>query len=268
MIQFGVIKGFLRRVYAFPIWLEHPSLLPPPPQLPSTTTRALPPPPSTTTGVEAKRGSTTNLSRLDTTGGGGDRPLFSRATSSQPKMLHSPHSETSTRSAPEPENKVLPLSTIENRDESSTGRRGQRDLPAKPRRNGGVDDNSTNVSPSRTDSPDPTSTSANNAANQPAAPVYPTSLTLMLNGDHHTDEICLKYGIGWRTLQVVLKHLGGGGGSSTTTAENGEGGEEAGYGQSRTKGDGTSTRRTSRETQNTNGFDKSGYGTKVVMLWI
>ncbi|KAK4703250.1 nitrogen permease regulator 2, partial [Phenoliferia sp. Uapishka_3] len=30
MIQFGVIKGFLRRVHAFPIWLDHPSLSPPP----------------------------------------------------------------------------------------------------------------------------------------------------------------------------------------------------------------------------------------------
>ncbi|KWU46349.1 nitrogen permease regulator 2, partial [Rhodotorula sp. JG-1b] len=26
MIQFGVIKGFLRRVYAYPIWLDHPNL--------------------------------------------------------------------------------------------------------------------------------------------------------------------------------------------------------------------------------------------------
>jgi hypothetical protein len=27
MIQFGIIKGFLRRVWCFPIWLNHPSLL-------------------------------------------------------------------------------------------------------------------------------------------------------------------------------------------------------------------------------------------------
>ena len=30
MIQFGVIKGFLRRVYAYPIWLDHPSNSPTP----------------------------------------------------------------------------------------------------------------------------------------------------------------------------------------------------------------------------------------------
>jgi hypothetical protein len=92
----------------------------------------------------------------------------------------------------------------------------------------------------------------------------------MLDGNHHTDEICLKYGIGWTTLQVVLKHLGGGGASGNgDNRGSSEGGVGYGRGQSTEGG-----RRGSRDNNNNGGttggagFDKSGYGKNVVMLWI
>ncbi|GAA5947229.1 hypothetical protein JCM3765_001582 [Sporobolomyces pararoseus] len=249
MIQFGVIKGFLRRVYAYPVWLEHPSLQP---SSSSNNTK----PTAATTEEEKKRMAlnTTTLKRLDLDaldgGGGGDRPSISRANSSQPKMLHSPHSETSTRSAPE----------ITNRNSSNTNNKvpygGVQPLPLTT-----STVNSSRNSPaqnSRSASPfDPAGNLDSDPAPRPSgqssstpAPVYPNSLSLMLDGNHHTDEICLKYGIGWSTLQVVLKHLGG------AVPEVGDI-----YGRTETSG--------GRRGANSNGGGgNSGYGKNVVMLWI
>lgn len=39
--------------------------------------------------------------------------------------------------------------------------------------------------------------------------MYPNSLPLMLDGSHHTDEICIKYGIGLGHLEMVLRSIGG-----------------------------------------------------------
>ncbi|GAA6006358.1 hypothetical protein JCM11491_004926 [Sporobolomyces phaffii] len=270
MIQFGIIKGFLRRVYAYPIWIDHPSLCP----APAPDTSNSKPATAEEGSNERKKMTTTALRRLEIDGGGGGgretsttatgdlsrarRPSLSRAQSSQPKMLHSPFSETSTRSAPEPSNdNKVPLALS-----LSHARPSQRDAPAAPLRNGRPSGRDEDDDPSR-------ATTAAAAAAANPAPVYPTSLTMMLDGNQHTDEICLKYGIGWRTLQVVLKHLGGGGNQGTATgAGGGRGGNdddvEDGYSRRQTR-DSASARRPSRETT---GFDKSGYGSNVVMLWI
>ncbi|GAA5978354.1 hypothetical protein JCM5350_001137 [Sporobolomyces pararoseus] len=259
MIQFGVIKGFLRRVYAYPVWLEHPSLQPP---SSSNNTK----PTAAPTEEEKKRMAlnTKTLKRLDLDaldgggeGRGGDRPSISRANSSQPKMLHSPHSETSTRSAPEITNRIsgnsnnnkvpyggappLPLTT-------STAN-SSRNSPAQNSRSASPFDPSANHLDS-----EPVTRRSSAQLSTPA-PVYPNSLSLMLDGNHHTDEICLKYGIGWSTLQVVLKHLGG------AVPEVGDS-----YGRIETSG--------GRRGTNTNngggggGGGNSGYGKNVVMLWI
>ncbi|KAG8983372.1 Nitrogen permease regulator 2 [Tulasnella sp. 427] len=39
-------------------------------------------------------------------------------------------------------------------------------------------------------------------------PPYPEGLREMLDGQHHTDEICSKYGIGWRELEGYLAIIG------------------------------------------------------------
>lgn len=210
MIQFGVIKGFLRRVYAFPIWLEHPNLKP------------------KSSGQEKEKEKekvTTGGLKLEisTTGGEG-RPEFSRAYSSQ-----GPRTTKDTSLTEHPTYSLPPT-----------------------RHNSAPDPNLSSLNPLPSRSP------STDSKESPAAPVYPTSLTMLLDGTHHTDEICLKYGIGWRTLETVLKHLGGG----ESAGEEGDGGaarDSEGY------AGGEGTRRSS--TSN-GGGEKSLYGSKVVMIWI
>ncbi|GAA5826046.1 hypothetical protein JCM5353_004192 [Sporobolomyces roseus] len=210
MIQFGVIKGFLRRVYAFPIWLEHPNLKP------------------KSSGQEKEKEKekvTTGGLKLEisTTGGEG-RPEFSRAYSSQgPRTTKDPSlTDHPTYSLPPTRHNSAPDPNL----------------------------SSLNPLPSRSPSTD--------SKESPAAPIYPTSLTMMLDGTHHTDEICLKYGIGWRALETVLKHLGGG--ESSAGEEGGGGGRE---GEGYAGGEGTR-----RSSTSNGGGEKSLYGSKVVMIWI
>lgn len=212
------------------------------------------------------------------------RPLISRANSSQPKMLHSPHSETSTRSAPpevsrnvnNPNNNKVPLPGAATTSSS-------RNSPAVV---AGSDDIGFESSRVHRDDvpavPDSSAGAGAGGASGATAPVYPTSLALMLDGTHHTDEICLKYGIGSTTLSIVLKHLGGGGGgggaSGTSNNAAGGGGGGARTGRGTRHGDdedigqsrgGGAARRSSRDAATgANGYDKSGYGQNVVMLWI
>ena len=214
MVQFGVIKGFLRRVYAFPIWLDHPNL-------------------KSKEKEKEKEKVTTRGLKLEMTAGGGEsresRPDFSRAYSSQG-----------------------PTRTATTKDSLSMD--PTYSLPPT-RHNSAPDANLSTLNPL------PSRASSNESKDSPnnAAPIYPTSLTMMLDGTHHTDEICLKYGIGWRTLEIVLKHLGGG----ETGAGEGEGEGYAG-------GEGGGTRRssTSNGAGGGGGGEKSLYGSRIVMIWI
>ncbi|GAA5941038.1 nitrogen permease regulating protein NPR2 [Sporobolomyces koalae] len=267
MIQFGVIKGFLRRVYAYPVWLDHPSLHSSVPttsasnqadhhesgQSKRTTTvdrKSINPVTLKLVTNLDERGriatTTTSVGSGTTTNSTAVRPEFARANSSQMKMLHSPHSETSTRSAPAKLSPPLPRNTTTTTTSELNSRRSIRtDLENSSRTGSPLGSPRTRATtPNENPDPDETTTKTNMPA-----PVYPTSLTLMLDGNHHTDEICLKYGIGWRTLEAVLKHLGGerlevSGGSNTMRVEE----------------------RRSSITQS--GSDKGFYGNKVVMLWV
>lgn len=59
------------------------------------------------------------------------------------------------------------------------------------------------------------------AALQLPGPPYPPDLLKMLDGEHHTDEICTKFEVGWPMLEHWLSIVGGGG----------EEGEEGDYGR-------------------------------------
>ena len=48
------------------------------------------------------------------------------------------------------------------------------------------------------------------AALQAPGPPYPPDLLTMLDGEHHTDEICTRFEVGWPTLQRWLRTSGGG----------------------------------------------------------
>lgn len=48
------------------------------------------------------------------------------------------------------------------------------------------------------------------SALQAPGPPYPPGLPTMLDGEHHTDEICTRFEVGWPTLQRWLRMAGGG----------------------------------------------------------
>ncbi|BGP06246.1 Nitrogen permease regulator 2 [Rhodotorula toruloides] len=146
MIQFGVIKGFLRRVHAFPVWLDHPTLRP---------RSAI----SETAGTAASAGA--------------NRTRRHRGSNTSAKR----RLETSLDGAQPP-----------------------RDAPARPQ-------HSTLAQPAS----EPAALPEDDDATGPLV-TYPHSLTLMFDGSHHTDEICLKYSCSWRTLEMVLRDLGSKGG--------------------------------------------------------
>jgi hypothetical protein len=43
-----------------------------------------------------------------------------------------------------------------------------------------------------------------------AGPAYPPELLELLDGEHHTDELCTRFGVGWPTLEHWLAAAGGG----------------------------------------------------------
>lgn len=155
MIQFGVIKGFLRRVYSFPLWLDHPSLSPPPPD-------------------------------------GERRPPNSRAHSNTRPNLD--------------RNSSSVYSSVDGASSFGTGTNGSQgptplpqtpiDAPAPPQERTAL--------PSGQGQP---------MTPQPSAtfdrPTFPSSLPRMLDGKHHTDEICIRYGLPFKYLESVLRFVGG-----------------------------------------------------------
>ncbi|GAA5992531.1 hypothetical protein JCM10908_000866 [Rhodotorula pacifica] len=210
MIQFGVIKGFLRRVYAYPVWLDHPNL--------QSSRRAEP---------AARSGRSASLA----TASGTATPLASMSRQARSRPL---------------------------------------DAPALPQ-------HSTSAQPSRTTTPlpppaadfDPRDLRSDNAGrvddedDDTPSVSYPPSLALMLDGTHHTDEICLKYACSWRTLELVLRHLGDGGkvGGGDASADE----DDAGRG-----GDGGGGPEVPRRGSAASAWDQAagGYGDRVVMLHI
>ncbi|BGP46264.1 Nitrogen permease regulator 2 [Rhodotorula kratochvilovae] len=176
MVQFGVIKGFLRRAHACPVWLDHPAL----------------------------RGRRERAS-ADSSGA-------ATATGRAPPP-------------PVPQGRRTLLATL--------------DAPAPPQHS-----TTSSLAPSRA-SPPPPGSGSGDTEEDGGGISYPPSLALLLDGTHHTDEVCLRYGIGWRTLEAVLRDLGGGG----RGMERGDDGEESGEGEGREAGGG------------------GEYGERVVMLW-
>ncbi|GAA5862907.1 hypothetical protein JCM3774_006683 [Rhodotorula dairenensis] len=172
MIQFGTIKGFLRRVYAYPVWLDHPALQPPPPTTTTTSGPGYNPP------LPEGRSSSADP------GSGTATPLASASAARQQQQQQQLQ-------------KSRPL-----------------DAPAQPQHS------TSSALPSRSSTPLPVASSpyaehdhdldAFEDASMPTV-TYPPSLALMLDGTHHTDEICLKYSCSWRTLELVLRQLGEGG---------------------------------------------------------
>lgn len=194
MIQFGVIKGFLRRVYAYPIWLDHPTL--------ASAHRA--------PGSDTRRYSETPSSFADS--------ALSTSTAPSPYPQHHDMSSRPDYNRNTSSSIFSSVASSSNNDRTPMQQRSPTraehiDAPARPQVR-------TALMTGAVNSPQlPQSASVGGAA--PAAVSYPSSLPLMMDGTHHTDEICIKYGVTLRQLEVVLRTLGGGSDQPTPVSDDG-----------------------------------------------
>jgi hypothetical protein len=137
MISFGIIKGFLKRVHVYPVWLDHPSFH---------------------EAEEAQRKATSALSR-------------SRGRSAVTRPLSLDIA---------PAQKARLVETSKNMPE--------RDPTPRP----GTKNHLAGVGPgAHFDRPD-----------------YPASLPPLLDGDHSSDELCVRYRVSFRQLLDYLKAIG------------------------------------------------------------
>lgn len=177
MIQFGVIKGFLRRSYAYPIWLDHPSLSA------SIVTPQTSPPTTKHPALHRETTSSTFASTASTTSS--TRPSQARqessSTFSDAPQLSYP-SSLGVTPGPLLTRRITPI-----------------DSPAPPLESSAYKSNS---------SRNPTKLQVTGIKEEEVRPAYPSSLPLMLDGKHHTDEICIRYGMALKQLEVALKLLG------------------------------------------------------------
>lgn len=185
MIQYGVIKSFLRRVHTYPVWLDHPALQRP-------RRRDSPPSQSSSLGPRSGSGSG-SASRTATPPARPSQMLRNRWLDAPA----SPHYSTSAQ----PSRTSTPTRPFADDCGASGG------APRDPRAGGGRDDGGGGEGRGGGHEGD------DDEEDMPTAPTisYPPSLALLFDGTHHTDEICLKYACSWRTLELVLRHLGEGG---------------------------------------------------------
>ncbi len=54
------------------------------------------------------------------------------------------------------------------------------------------------------------SPSAPAVAMQAPGPAYPPALVPLLDGEHHTDELCTRFSVGWPVMEQWLRFIGGG----------------------------------------------------------
>ena len=139
MMSFGVIKGFLRRCYAYPVWLDHPTLAP-----------------ANAATNQTNRESGSNVSSAL----GNLQPRGRLSQNNHPASMTSQPSVASRRRNLTP-----------NSDSTSTAYRGS------PPRSGA------NVK-------------------------VPSALPMLLDGRHHTDELCVKFRMSLTQLEPLLRNIG------------------------------------------------------------
>lgn len=179
MVQFGVIKGFLRRVHAYPVWLDHPRIVAPSRQQ-SRGSRG---------SQGARSGSAVSMpgQSIDSvTAAGGS--MGQPGTSSFFALPTTPSTSNSNDVTPRPSSPSRSRATAINHNNNAPLRRTR----------------SPHVHHS---TPEPNG--LNQQQQQHQGPSYPASLPLLFDGSHHVDEICVRYGVSLGQLQVVMRELGG-----------------------------------------------------------
>ena len=182
---------------------------------PQTTTSA----PPTTTGRRRSMSIPTPGISVTSTSNPSAGPLVTQTPTRLPlRPIRRPSDATAplafvsatSASASPTETRAPPLPTTPSAAELSLGRQlGQRRTPTTPPRKGreaqGRRNTLTSGDPVR---PRP-SRSPSNPTPVPQPP-YPPALPALLDGDHHTDELCTLFGVGWPTLEKWLALIGGG----------------------------------------------------------
>ncbi|SCV69045.1 BQ2448_2065 [Microbotryum intermedium] len=222
LVQFGCIKGFLRRVYAYPVWLDHPKFL-------------------------KKRNKPRN---------GGEDVNGEEGASF---YLPTPSNETPLHSA------ISTMSRTGTNDSSMSDLMGSAIL-LTPNRSKTTFHPSTTPARTRPEVAHPARESrrAGSATKKtmPSASRFPPSLAMMMDGTYHTDEICVKYAISFKQLEVIFKTLrkrrGGEGEGSLGEDEQGEDEEE----------DDDDLRRRRGERDDESLLSGSNYGDRLVLLYV
>lgn len=197
MIQFGVIKNFLRRVHSYPIWLDHPAYLPPnltspTTTLPSNATSRF----STLSRNQPNLNSHAHYHRESTSLAPESRPSLMRAGSS---LLSGDSSNASTSIVPTSiDTSTLPPSISASDRRTTGGGGGVRTLLLRMESGGG-----------RSHEHQPHQEGQILLHGHGGKKIlFPHSLPLLFDGKHHTDEICVKYAISRSHLELVLRELG------------------------------------------------------------
>ncbi|SGZ35087.1 BQ5605_C069g12861 [Microbotryum silenes-dioicae] len=170
LVQFGCIKGFLRRVYTYPVWLDHPKFL-----------------------KHRNRGRHGD----DVEGDEGTTSFFLPTPSNETPL----HSAISTLSRMETNDASLldpPSSGILSRPNRSKTTFHPSATPAKTR------------AEVRQSARKGRSSGSPATTNVPPISRFPPSLPMMMDGTYHTDEICVKYSISFKQLEVIFRTLGKG----------------------------------------------------------
>jgi hypothetical protein len=222
------VQGFLRRVHRWPI------LLPAGMQSPIHRGRPSPVSSASPTNASVLAGETSRFSdRPDASSGVGaasTEPALSASvtqmeaarslnrTSAAEKVLEQFRFQTLPRSGPHPTTRQPPLSPEDrerrNRVVSETRRHSafqHLTSYATPTSSVAVYRSSSELQNTLPARPRPRSPSAHPINLQgPMNTSPPTDLLPLLDGDHHTDELCTRFEVGWPQLQQWLVTIGGG----------------------------------------------------------
>lgn len=171
MVQFGVIKGFLRRAHAYPIWLDHPRIISP---------------------SRKRRQSSSGKRPNDAPSAGQHGASPDPRAPGGSSFFAMPAASTSNSDEPLPRRGISPTT-----QRAHTRRAGSPHVHHSTPPTGSI----------------PLQSGAS----------YPASLPNMLDGSHHVDEICVKYGVSLRQLDVVLRELGGASKSDSLAPEDDDG---------------------------------------------
>ncbi|KAI0683834.1 nitrogen permease regulator 2-domain-containing protein [Cytidiella melzeri] len=234
--SFGVVKGFLRRVHRWPILIEDPKNLQeqqekrlsveahgrqehnvafrgrvqdPLPTITSVGAEIVPVKAATVSGIQALRKASAAESSLEQLRTRGDFQRYGDIVS--PVRTRGKRSDSS----------VTVMTDCFHRQGSTSHLNTLQATPSPPKAilNTSPDTVNTDLGDSEHSSGGALGIPRTRLSRSPSAPVapiqlpgpaYPPDLPALLDGEHHTDELCTRFSVGWPVLEQWLRFIGGG----------------------------------------------------------